>query len=169
MALQIVKICCPTRRRSRPSLRLGVKAPRVFVGVCRILNLHKHSRLGGSAPGRWAQNNGDIMYKLLFIFILIQVSILISLIIILITKKNRSVSLIIEKYLNVLLLILNLVTIYFNPLSLIIILLLLINLFQIKIKNENLRIILSSASLFISFGVYIITILGMYFIWYVFG
>jgi hypothetical protein len=44
----------PTRRRSRPSLRLGVKAPRVFDGVYCILNLHKHSRLGGSAPGRWA-------------------------------------------------------------------------------------------------------------------
>jgi len=109
------------------------------------------------------------MYTLLIIFILIQVSILLSLIIILITKKNKCVSLKIEKYLNILLLILNLITIYFNPLSLIIILLLLIYLLQIKIKNENLRIIISSASLFISLGVYIITILGMYYIWYVFG
>jgi hypothetical protein len=44
----------PTRGWNRPGLRPGGKAFRVFVGVCCILNLHKHSRPGGSTADRWA-------------------------------------------------------------------------------------------------------------------
>ncbi|MBN2086687.1 MAG: J domain-containing protein [Anaerolineales bacterium] len=37
--------------------------PGVFDGVCCILNLHKRSRQGGSAPDRWALNERRIQYE----------------------------------------------------------------------------------------------------------